>query len=137
MLTLNYQNNVRHRKTLLYHSFWAVRHSTSTKTHAQIKWNTLLEITITFLIHFSRTSRELGKAMDPTLGSGDTQFQAKILMVRPNWAWFAAKAYQKNTAITHLPYPNSSKLLMISLQVSDFLLLDIMACTKHLMCTGS
>lgn len=72
LLALNYQMYNIAKHTYIT-SFWAVHHSTSMRNHAHIKWNTLLETTITSLIHFSGIPREFSKAIDVTLCSGDTQ----------------------------------------------------------------
>lgn len=107
LLALNYQMYNIAKHTYIT-SFWAVHHSTSMRNHAHIKWNTLLETTITSLIHFSGIPREFSKTIDVTLCSGDTQLSQNT-HGKAKRAWFAAEEYQKSTAVTHLPYPNSAK----------------------------
>lgn len=132
LLALNYQMYNIAKHTYIT-SFWAVHHSTSMRNHAHIKWNTLLETTITSLIHFSGIPREFSKAIDVTLCSGDTRLcqnthgKAKSLIC----CWGVPKKYCSNT----FTIPKFSQVAMISLQVSDFSLLDIKACTNDL-CKG-
>lgn len=132
LLALNYQMYNIAKHTYIT-SFWAVHHSTSMRNHAHIKWNTLLETTITSLIRFSGIPRSSAKLL-MLLYALARHSWAKIHMARPkepDCCWGVPKKYCSNT----FTIPKFSQVAMISLQVSDFSLLDIKACTNDL-CKG-
>lgn len=117
LLTLNFQMYNIAKHTYIT-SFWAVYHSTSTRrTHAQIKRNTLLETTVTFLMHFSEISRELGKVMDLTLGFW--QHTAE-----PKYSWqgqksrICCRSVPKKYCNNTFAIPKFSQVTMISLQLT-------------------
>lgn len=132
LLALNYQMYNIAKHTYIT-SFWAVHHSTSMRKNAHIKWNTLGNYN-----HLFDTLQRDTKGVQQSYWC---YFMLWRHTVEPKYAWQGQKSLiccwgvPKKYCSYTFTIPKFSQVAMISLQVSDFSLLDIKACTNDL-CKG-